>query len=79
MQPEPEPVILPDVATEPHPTAHAIPEPPGSDADQHQEVVLDHKEPAEMEEGETAPQPPGNTGQAPLPATEQQGVACSAR
>ena len=25
-----EPIVLPDVATEPHPTAHAIPEPPGT-------------------------------------------------
>jgi hypothetical protein len=28
--PKVEPVVLPDVATQPHPTAHAIPEPPGT-------------------------------------------------
>ena len=26
-----EPVVLPDVATKPHPTANAIPEPPGTE------------------------------------------------
>jgi hypothetical protein len=39
-----EPVVLPDVATEPHPTAHAIPEPPGTDEETRQEVVSDVKE-----------------------------------
>jgi hypothetical protein len=38
-------VVLPDVATEPHPTAHAIPEPPGADADVREEVVSDAREP----------------------------------
>jgi hypothetical protein len=62
MHSEPEPVILPDVDTEPHPPAHAIPEPPGADADQQQEVVLDHNEPAETEERGPLSQPSVNTG-----------------
>lgn len=41
----PEPVVLPDVATEPHPTANAIPEPLGTDLDTRQEVISDVREP----------------------------------
>ncbi len=45
ISPPPSPVVLPDVATEPHPTAHAIPEPPGADEDALQQVVSDASEP----------------------------------
>jgi hypothetical protein len=41
-----EPPALPDVATQPHPTAHAIPEPPGAGEDVKEEVS-DANEPAE--------------------------------
>ncbi len=46
---KPEPVVLPDVATEPHPTANAIPEPPGTAPDTKQEVVSDVREPIQEE------------------------------
>jgi hypothetical protein len=43
-----EPVVLPDVATEPHPTANAIPEPLGTDLDTKQEDVSDVRDPDEQ-------------------------------
>jgi hypothetical protein len=39
-----EPVVLPDVTTEPHPTANTIPEPPGTDLDTKQQEVSDVRE-----------------------------------
>lgn len=36
-----DPIILPDVATQPHPTSSAIPEPPGTPPDVQQETVSD--------------------------------------